>query len=308
MKKQLQIIGSIFGIAAVVLVGTGSLQTSAQTTYTAVADTISVSKNSSIGTNVFLNDIGSYNEYTLSILYQPTHGSAQINTEYGSPLIEYFPETNYLGQDSLTYQACQTGKVHCDTAELLITVIEGYQGEIDGAPDADVNNDGIVDYSQANLSVTDSFSGDVANSYLLLNQGCIIKEAKTQVLGFDSGFPTFINDSNFVSRSYFKSTGCTQTDVILSVKPNKVVNIANLRAVKYGISPDGTVKWFDFTDKVTFKKGAFGKNTSKDNIVATYSLTDGKLGDDTLNGEVNDPIIFHTASSTNTLVRTGGIF
>ena len=70
--------------------------------------------------NINLNDVANSSNMTNTIISNPTHGSAILNS---NGTISYTPNHNYYGNDTLNYAYCTTGASSCDTAMVIITVI-----------------------------------------------------------------------------------------------------------------------------------------------------------------------------------------
>ncbi len=85
---------------------------------TAVNDYVSVEQNEPTYIDVLANDICTYDASTLTIITQPSNGSADIV----NGKIFYTPLSHFYGNDVLTYRICQTGNVNCSEATVYINV------------------------------------------------------------------------------------------------------------------------------------------------------------------------------------------
>jgi hypothetical protein len=91
----------------------------------AVSDTITVLKNHFGNISVLTNDIdndGDKSVWSVSIVSQPTHGSAVVNND---KTITYKPESNFLGSDEITYRVTDS-KGSADAKVLISEVVEDW--------------------------------------------------------------------------------------------------------------------------------------------------------------------------------------
>jgi hypothetical protein len=299
MKTNILKLSSLLGIGALLLVGAGVTPAYATSTnFIANADVATTFINTPVEIDVFNNDSGNVNEYTLSST-QGNHGFAIVMTSGANYSVRYYPSYNYTGTDSFTYTACSSfNNSQCSSAVVNVTINAGSS---------------FVDYG----NLQNNSGSQTRSTINLLNSDCRITSNEIDqepTLAYGNLQNSVAPQSTIVTSGLlsFKSTNCTETGVELTTENQGLVitDLTKLKALKYGISPDGSTKWFDFTNKVTFKY-ATANNLKK--IIATYNLTDGGLGDDGLNGQVNDPIsiVYNGTSTVNngtSLVRTGGIF
>lgn len=84
------------------------------------ADTIIMNKNTTAWMAVLDNDVddGKLDPSTVTLLSQPTNGSATVNATTG--VIEYVPDTNYVGYDNFSYSVDDESGVTSN--ETMITV------------------------------------------------------------------------------------------------------------------------------------------------------------------------------------------
>ncbi|MCU4177400.1 Ig-like domain-containing protein, partial [Carboxylicivirga sp. N1Y90] len=89
-----------------------------------VSDEVNTPEETQILINVAQNDTDIEDNLdicTVSILVQPTNGLASTNGDCG--IISYTPNTNFNGQDTFTYQICDTEGA-CGTAQVTINITE----------------------------------------------------------------------------------------------------------------------------------------------------------------------------------------
>jgi hypothetical protein len=308
MKIQFKTIGSLLGIAALLLVGVGVVPVNAinsGTDFTAVNDEISTVKNNSVIIDVFANDIGTPNEYTLGILFAPSHGNAVVIGDQGTYKIQYFPRTDYIGYDVFSYYACneQGDCVSGDKyGRILVNVIEdnSVDSDGDGVSDSqergDINGDGTLDKDQANVATINGGYVEVDSSCILRN----VKDFTAKTLPSIAG----LTASSVLS---FDAEGCTTTEVKYNVTTGLSFDAVQIQ--KYGLNSTGTVGWFDFKNNVQLLGGS-----DTGNVLLSYTLTDGGLGDNGTDGKLVDPIVIYTnaniaqSGAPAGLIRTGGIF
>jgi gliding motility-associated-like protein len=128
---------------------------------------INILRNDSIGLGV-----------NVSIISNPAHGEASLN-EDGS--LNYTPELNFTGNDTLTYQICDKETAsRCATARVIITIFP-IRSEIDiynlVTPDGDGKNDywhigGIENFPENNVQIFNRWGSKVKefNGYNNLNK------------------------------------------------------------------------------------------------------------------------------------------
>jgi hypothetical protein len=296
MKVQFKTIGSLLGIAALLLVGVGVTPVYAGGGYQAVNDYASTTTNLSINIDVFANDTGNYNEYTLTVETPPNHGDTQVSINAGSAFITYFPDFEYRGDDSFTYNACETGYINCRTATVYVT-IGSMDSDLDGITDSqepgDINGDGTMDKFQNNVTA-------INGGYLSVNSDCTLSNVKD----FTSMNVPNVAGLTASSVLTFEATGCPTANVVYSFN-NFGTAFADLQIQKYGLNSAGTLGWFDFKSNTTVPDGV-----GLSNLVIEYTLTDGGIGDNGLDGKIVDPIVIYTNSNIaqTGLIRTGGIF
>jgi hypothetical protein len=88
----------------------------------ALDDTSSVAEDSSVTINVVDNDSdpdGDLDITSVSVLTDPAHGTVTVDPVTGA--ITYEPDPNFNGQDTFTYQVCDSQGV-CDTATVTVNV------------------------------------------------------------------------------------------------------------------------------------------------------------------------------------------
>jgi hypothetical protein len=87
-----------------------------------VNDTVTTDEDVPLVINVLSNDINiisSFDSSSLTVVLQPFHGLAVVNTITGK--ITYTSNQNYYGNDTLSYQICDTNG-NCNTAFIYITI------------------------------------------------------------------------------------------------------------------------------------------------------------------------------------------
>ncbi len=87
-------------------------------------DAIDFNINSIINDNDDL-DLGTIDLSSITILDNPLHGNASVNSSSALGVVMYSPNSNYVGGDTLTYIICDNGNPlpsQCDTATIYITV------------------------------------------------------------------------------------------------------------------------------------------------------------------------------------------
>lgn len=125
-----------------------------EATLEAVNDMATTIEDQPLDIHILNNDQNVPTSGSLSITTPPTHGTVTLD-QNGTPnnpsddKVIYTPNPNYVGNDSFTYQLCDSNGT-CDTAQVQITVTEDGDGDndedgIEDSIDIDDDNDGILD-------------------------------------------------------------------------------------------------------------------------------------------------------------------
>ena len=86
-------------------------------------DTKTAYENQTTNMNVLANDLNpNLDPLTVTIIDNPNHGTANVKTDQ---TIDYTPDSNYTGNDTLIYQVADS--VSMDTATVAITVVTGIE-------------------------------------------------------------------------------------------------------------------------------------------------------------------------------------
>ncbi|NEP52271.1 MAG: DUF4114 domain-containing protein [Moorea sp. SIO3C2] len=136
----------------------------------AVDDTATTTEDTTVNINVLDNDTDTEGDSTLTVISDPSNGSAVVD-DNGTPddltddVITYTPNPDYNGQDSFTYQL-NDGVNPADTATVNITVTP-----VNDAPDgtAVVNNNGTLDNTNDDV-ITDTPDPDFSGNDSLIDQ------------------------------------------------------------------------------------------------------------------------------------------
>ena len=92
----------------------------------AINDSVSTQQDTPITIAVLSNDIYPEGITVITIVTQPTNGTAAITADGDS--ITYIPTVGFVGIDSFQYELCvtnvTTGETICDTATVFITITE----------------------------------------------------------------------------------------------------------------------------------------------------------------------------------------
>jgi hypothetical protein len=325
MKKQFQKIGSLLGIATLVLVGFGVVPVGAQVGYEAVADIATTDMNTPVIIDVFANDIGSYDEYKLFENQRPNIGSTEIVVDQGKYKIKYYPQyfsSSFGYTDSFQYRI---GNNYQNAGRVTVNVTaldSDGDGIFDYSEYGDFNSDNIPDKDQSNVvqviggfmevplpcefsNFRSYYEAEQETTGITLNNG---QKVKLQI-GTLSNTPKFE-----ISNAQFDIKNCQTAQVELNLIYSTLENFNGLEVYKKGLDASKTYGWFDFKDSsnVTF-------DNSTQTISIKYSLTDGGIGDNGTDGIISDPIVvlypnpeYNSAlpgdGSTRPLIRTGGIF
>ncbi|NEO14025.1 MULTISPECIES: DUF4114 domain-containing protein [unclassified Moorena] len=136
----------------------------------AVDDTATTTEDTTVNINVLDNDSDTEGDSTLTVISDPSNGSAVVD-DNGTPddltddFITYTPNPDYNGPDSFTYQL-NDGVNPADTATVNITVTP-----VNDAPDgtAVVNNNGTLDNTNDDV-ITDTPDPDFSGNDSLIDQ------------------------------------------------------------------------------------------------------------------------------------------
>lgn len=110
-------------------ISANTIKTTMNTPPTAIADSKSTIENNSVLISVLENDYdrdGKINTSSITIQQSPTHGIINVNT---TGEIEYIPNTNYVGNDSFTYQIEDDQGLDSNITSVKIKIIPDTLGE-----------------------------------------------------------------------------------------------------------------------------------------------------------------------------------
>ena len=160
----------------------------------AIDDERGTAKNTSVDVDVLFNDQG-LGDGGITLLidnaYEPENGSASVTT---NNTIEYTPDTDYLGDDSLVYQVYDEDN-DVSSAKVLIHVKENNM-----VPDA--NDDNVSTHRNTQLFI------EVLSNDSNLGDGGIevtewIEPSNGEILAIDSNYVQYLPDKNFHGNDRF---------------------------------------------------------------------------------------------------------
>jgi hypothetical protein len=301
---------SIFGVCILTLLSLNSTSLHAQQPYQAVNDDATTTVNTPVAIDVLANDIGSYNEYNLEYyvgLDGLLNGQVVVDVSNNGTKyqLKYYPNPNFIGETAFHYTVRGTGQV----GNVTVNVQPGPDSDDDGAPDSvelgDTNRDGILDKNQSYVAAFGEY-------YLEVDTNCLIREFSYNEFNFDIDpndgiYPPGLTLERIKHLFKFKSPNCTTTKVKIGAEKVESRTLEfykkNVTTYKYGLDSSSSLKWFNFNKAVSIA-------VERNQLVISYTLVDGGLGDGGLDGRITDPIAItiDNIPVSTPLVRTGGVF
>ena len=140
--------------------------------------------------SINLNDIANSANMTNTIIVNPSHGSASLNS---NGTIAYIPNNNFYGNDTLSYSYCATSTNSCDTALVIITITHINQPIV-------ANNDTAIGYLTNPITSQNVTTNDVDTdgpSKIVSTPSGIATPVNGNVIYNNNGTFTWIRNSTF---------------------------------------------------------------------------------------------------------------
>ncbi len=168
----------------------------------AVDDAIVTQINQLIGIGVLGNDSDpDGDDLTIAAISNPPANGTAVIVGFNNSAINYTPNPNFIGTDTLEYVVCDTGGL-CDTAQVIITVINPGGN----APPIAVNDNETTDVNTP-ISI-DVLANDVDANGDNLSINTINSAPSNGTATIDNGLITYTPNTDFVGTDNFEYVVC----------------------------------------------------------------------------------------------------